>query len=116
MKPQLRPFGNVSRTVASEIASRYTGNAQIRSIRRERIVSLKRPKKPAMRARMSAMKQQITADPMPISSDARPPYRTRAITSLPWLSAPRKKRSEEHTSELQSRRDLVCRLLLEKKK
>src|SRR3954471_14495219 len=29
--------------------------------------------------------------------------------------APRR-RSEEHTSELQSRRDLVCRLLLEKKK
>src|SRR5690349_23490035 len=30
--------------------------------------------------------------------------------------AERQKRSEEHTSELQSRRDLVCRLLLEKKK
>src|SRR5690349_22133652 len=29
---------------------------------------------------------------------------------------PRVVRSEEHTSELQSRRDLVCRLLLEKKK
>src|SRR5438874_12315997 len=29
----------------------------------------------------------------------------------PWSA-----RSEEHTSELQSRRDLVCRLLLEKKK
>src|SRR5438874_12485383 len=29
---------------------------------------------------------------------------------------PRGTRSEEHTSELQSRRDLVCRLLLEKKK
>src|SRR5438874_7159956 len=29
---------------------------------------------------------------------------------------PRAHRSEEHTSELQSRRDLVCRLLLEKKK
>src|SRR2546428_2029765 len=28
----------------------------------------------------------------------------------------RRKRSEEHTSELQSRSDLVCRLLLEKKK
>src|SRR5215471_21700667 len=28
----------------------------------------------------------------------------------------RDRRSEEHTSELQSRRDLVCRLLLEKKK
>src|SRR5690349_22817767 len=31
-------------------------------------------------------------------------------------AAPRAHRSEEHTSELQSRRDLVCRLLLEKKK
>src|SRR5438874_7152006 len=31
-----------------------------------------------------------------------------------WLAKPN--RSEEHTSELQSRRDLVCRLLLEKKK
>src|SRR5206468_11824465 len=29
---------------------------------------------------------------------------------------PRLTRSEEHTSELQSRSDLVCRLLLEKKK
>src|SRR5215469_18173596 len=31
-------------------------------------------------------------------------------------SPPGDRRSEEHTSELQSRRDLVCRLLLEKKK
>src|SRR5690349_21951752 len=31
-------------------------------------------------------------------------------------SAGAERRSEEHTSELQSRRDLVCRLLLEKKK
>src|SRR5690349_24216491 len=30
--------------------------------------------------------------------------------------SPPRSRSEEHTSELQSRRDLVCRLLLEKKK
>src|SRR2546428_12404830 len=30
--------------------------------------------------------------------------------------ARRSRRSEEHTSELQSRSDLVCRLLLEKKK
>src|SRR5690554_124365 len=40
----------------------------------------------------------------------------------PWVSrlwqekAPRYSRSEEHTSELQSRPHLVCRLLLEKKK
>src|SRR3989449_1845530 len=32
------------------------------------------------------------------------------------LSMPYMKRSEEHTSELQSRLHLVCRLLLEKKK
>src|SRR5690349_23039548 len=32
------------------------------------------------------------------------------------VCAIKKFRSEEHTSELQSRRDLVCRLLLEKKK
>src|SRR5439155_11262812 len=31
-------------------------------------------------------------------------------------SSPRAQRSEEHTSELQSRGHLVCRLLLEKKK
>src|SRR2546428_7550742 len=38
----------------------------------------------------------------------------------PWISShnlthPLARRSEEHTSELQSRSDLVCRLLLEKK-
>src|SRR5690349_24653011 len=32
------------------------------------------------------------------------------------VTACARRRSEEHTSELQSRRDLVCRLLLEKKK
>src|SRR5438874_6402800 len=36
--------------------------------------------------------------------------------SLAERQAPHVVRSEEHTSELQSRRDLVCRLLLEKKK
>src|SRR5690349_22981485 len=46
----------------------------------------------------------------------RPPPRSqrRPYPRLPSPSA--KARSEEHTSELQSRRDLVCRLLLEKKK
>src|SRR5690349_24195373 len=33
-----------------------------------------------------------------------------------WWTAFHSIRPEEHTSELQSRRDLVCRLLLEKKK
>src|ERR1039458_3252862 len=44
---------------------------------------------------------------------ARPPFVSR------WLPTPRPltkvRRSEEHTSELQSLRHLVCRLLLEKK-
>src|SRR5204863_9641444 len=44
------------------------------------------------------------------------PVRRAAITNAPtWKRSP-SARSEEHTSELQSRRDLVCRLLLEKKK
>src|SRR2546422_7097889 len=37
-------------------------------------------------------------------------------TDLPAASNPALVRSEEHTSELQSRLHLVCRLLLEKKK
>src|SRR5215208_5362110 len=40
--------------------------------------------------------------------------RARATCSEAWAS--RHRRSEEHTSELQSRGHLVCRLLLEKKK
>src|SRR3712207_6892025 len=36
-------------------------------------------------------------------------------TTRPGLGAIRESRSEEHTSELQSRQYLVCRLLLEKK-
>src|SRR5699024_11371338 len=41
----------------------------------------------------------------------------RRLRRLPRLRSQRpRRRSEEHTSELQSRFDLVCRLLLEKKK
>src|SRR2546430_11586867 len=50
--------------------------------------------------------------------------RTRSCSTLPaWflyvlgeLPTPHASRSEEHTSELQSQSNLVCRLLLEKKK
>src|SRR5437867_6071827 len=51
--------------------------------------------------------------------------RARRVATLPppgrsprasGLGSPRPTRSEEHTSELQSPYDLVCRLLLEKKK
>src|SRR2546421_3317701 len=50
----------------------------------------------------------------------RSPRMTRRLTSRSAWNSPyhlaRPMRSEEHTSELQSRSDLVCRLLLEKKK
>src|SRR5437667_6085905 len=38
------------------------------------------------------------------------------VLSCAFCGFARRKRSEEHTSELQSHHDLVCRLLLEKKK
>src|SRR5690349_24449912 len=57
--------------------------------------------------------------PIPISSSTvgKKKANTPAALTLAWKSAWfSAARSEEHTSELQSRRDLVCRLLLEKKK
>src|SRR2546421_5969577 len=65
-------------------------------------------------------------DALPISGRRAAP-RGRAARSprgprRSWSAPPRappsppRRRSEEHTSELQSRSDLVCRLLLEKKK
>src|SRR3989442_10245606 len=70
-------------------------------------------------------------DALPISSSSCPPvrpsicpprfptrHRRRSLPPVRSSSAPtpRTVRSEEHTSELQSRPHLVCRLLLEKKK
>src|SRR6478752_7440105 len=50
-----------------------------------------------------------------ISPPRSAPPRAEALGRLPRHTAPRL-RSEEHTSELQSRLHIVCRLLLEKKK
>src|SRR5438445_2873045 len=69
-------------------------------------------------------------DALPICPDPRPSARrcstARCASSRRWTAgssrrsprddAHRAVRSEEHTSELQSRQYLVCRLLLEKKK
>src|SRR5690349_25090167 len=56
-------------------------------------------------------------DALPIYLDPRPAGGPRAA-GVADRAGPddQPHRSEEHTSELQSRRDLVCRLLLEKKK
>src|SRR5699024_6293743 len=45
-----------------------------------------------------------------------PRYKIHVTNSEQPSTVTREQRSEEHTSELQSRFDLVCRLLLEKKK
>src|SRR5436305_13735347 len=50
-------------------------------------------------------------DALPISAAAR-----RSAPAPTWRGCAPWPRSEEHTSELQSRPHLVCRLLLEKKK
>src|SRR2546422_6183169 len=55
------------------------------------------------------------------STNTTPSARRNAVSSesasrAPRLSRTTRRRSEEHTSELQSRLHLVCRLLLEKKK
>src|SRR3989442_10373363 len=52
---------------------------------------------------------RLLKDQTPTSSQGRP--RGAWVPSCSW-----RRRSEEHTSELQSRPHLVCRLLLEKKK
>src|SRR5437667_8087517 len=59
--------------------------------------------------------RRTSAGSIPISSASRSMMRSisNAASGRP---APRYARSEEHTSELQSHHDLVCRLLLEKKK
>src|SRR5699024_12409851 len=55
--------------------------------------------------------------PDPLTSRrARPARPRRSGSPTRGSSVSRSDRSEEHTSELQSRFDLVCRLLLEKKK
>src|SRR5262249_60839124 len=60
-------------------------------------------------------------DALPISQGTRPalpkrPGPGRRPEAAPGRPADRGARSEEHTSELQSLTNLVCRLLLEKKK
>src|SRR5215813_15179579 len=52
----------------------------------------------------------------PYTTLFRSPTCTSAAGGGPWRRSGSGPRSEEHTSELQSRPHLVCRLLLEKKK
>src|SRR5207249_7154078 len=55
-------------------------------------------------------------EPSTIGPDSPTVLTIKVLFAQPGLSIAEQGRSEEHTSELQSRFDLVCRLLLEKKK
>src|SRR5690349_22722648 len=71
----------------------------------------------------SAIASISSATPAPVSAEPKKtgcssPARARSARSSsagPNDANEAVRRSEEHTSELQSRRDIVCRLLLEKK-
>src|SRR5690349_22821478 len=65
---------------------------------------------------ISGRRATARCSPAPGSSRPTSIRRRSARTSRPRWASSATPRSEEHTSELQSRRDLVCRLLLEKKK
>src|SRR5260370_3486635 len=56
--------------------------------------------------------------PLPMHQDRTSRFRLsrNPLQRLSWSNHARVERSEEHTSELQSHLNLVCRLLLEKKK
>src|SRR2546430_5757657 len=65
----------------------------------------------------TAMRPQCRCCAPPGYGGSPPRYPSRSSTRLGWLSGRKRcPRSEEHTSELQSQSNLVCRLLLEKKK
>src|SRR5438034_6487324 len=59
---------------------------------------------------------ETTAPPYVVMAAATPFWLPSVYRSTCWPSGVFPQRSEEHTSELQSHSDLVCRLLLEKKK
>src|SRR5699024_11649105 len=68
---------------------------------------------------MQVVKENITNLTYEQFTEARTKYESRLqslFNKIKALNGKAEIRSEEHTSELQSRFDLVCRLLLEKKK
>src|SRR5438034_1926380 len=94
----MRPFGSIVVCTAGSLSAGGAGNAGglVRSTWADR-----RSEGPAVRNTATTASTRL-ARPTPTT---RPPVRRSALI-----------RSEEHTSELQSHSDLVCRLLLEKKK
>src|SRR3712207_7801256 len=63
-----------------------------------------------------AASSSSTGSPMKNCRRKKTPKADAAVGTMIAVRVSSQKRSEEHTSELQSRQYLVCRLLLEKKK
>src|SRR3712207_7531158 len=77
-----------------------------RSVKPVGLVTKTKPDPPAPSSKVPSELVRRTASPFETSTPGR---------GSPVLALTRPRRSEEHTSELQSRQYLVCRLLLEKK-
>src|SRR2546427_7874048 len=90
----------------------------MRASTRERIRPARSPPRPparrAPRARSAPGRDRARATRR-VVFPAWPDVHTRERAAAPWVGG-NPCRSEEHTSELQSQSNLVCRLLLEKKK
>src|SRR5256885_12798266 len=74
---------------------------------------IRRPPRSTLFPYTTLSRSRLAAGSWPTGCSARIAVFSSAASSLPWATS---RRSEEHTSELQSPCNLVCRLLLEKKK
>src|SRR5438034_868741 len=99
------PWRSWRRVTRIGVLTRYACSSFTTSIRS----TAKRPK--SVSPARSRSREQNTGSPSKRGKQAHTTS-LRGLTSAPIVPL----RSEEHTSELQSHSDLVCRLLLEKKK
>src|SRR5207248_10284835 len=89
--------------------------------RRSSDLCLRRKRRFSSRILRSSVRRMLTSPLRRVSRQATATKRSSALgetfASFVFMitTMPQKERSEEHTSELQSPYDLVCRLLLEKK-
>ena len=114
------PLGDPSQQPQRELAGNFTYHGDARAIIEEKCVSCHEQSgiAPFPLDSYEKIKAVKAAAAFAVENGSMPPWHpTEGYTSF---SASRaltpQQRSEEHTSELQSRSDLVCRLLLEKKK
>src|SRR5260221_3757029 len=96
-----------------------TATTEIYTLSLHDALPISRPARPSSRSWRSPPSSTRNAAPNSPSRtrDTSPSRVSRTATATPGRAKyPGSERSEEHTSELQSHSDLVCRLLLEKKK